>query len=141
MGVLDIIRTKTETCQYKNGECSRCSKCCDRVLPLARYEVNALRDLLNEDSNLREEILRVNNGEPHLLCPFLDPNKRRCLIYDKLQRPMICKMYSCNETEQKNNEEALRFWKSLCKGINDFPEPIDMWELFNPDEANDAFKT
>lgn len=106
----------------KNGTCSQCGGCCGAVLPISDKEI---REILR--------YIRVHNIKPvqhvvipmvdtiDLICPFCDTakEKEKCRIYEV--RPLICKLFQCNDPHGALRHPEL---------YEDRREAVNMWERF-----------
>ena len=109
-----------------NGECKPgCSECCGRFLPVSNNEIVRIRRYI-EKHNIKpcRHGLMLRNIPLDFNCPFLDESKdkEKCRIYTA--RPLICKLYKCDQNMDK--EAEMQFAKQA-----NFP--IDMWRVFFPD--------
>ena len=82
----------------KHGQCSQCGECCGRFLPLSKSEIKEIKAYvrLNNIKPIRHTcVLEATSLD--MVCPFCDTRKikEKCSIYEV--RPLICKLFICNE--------------------------------------------
>ena len=113
-GVLDFT---------KDGECTGCGKCCSNFLPMSNEEVRRIKRYMKAHG-IREHkhLAPTRNATVDMTCPFLNDDKEneKCEIYPV--RPLICRVFCCNQppsTVKMNRDE---FWSTR--------EPRDMRDTF-----------
>ena len=70
----------------KKGHCSHCGGCCSNLLPLAKSEIESIKQYVLEHNI---SVSPRDDGS----CLFLTP-KNECSIYEA--RPLICRLFKCS---------------------------------------------
>lgn len=86
----------------KNNQCSKCGNCCTPFLPMTKNEVKAVKEYLKNKPQIKEKALNnpfFKDNNIFVRCCFYDSEKKECMIYPV--RPLICKMYRCDQDEAK----------------------------------------
>ena len=81
----------------KKGHCSHCGTCCSNDLPLAKSEIESIKQYVLEH-NL--SVSPRDDGS----CMFLTP-QNECSIYEA--RPLICRLYKCSRPTPTYKEVKL----------------------------------
>lgn len=85
----------------KNGKCSSCGSCCSGILPLSQKEIQEIHKYIKKN-NIKQQHNPIAILSPKGIdgtCPFRNETEKKCMIYEI--RPMICRVFQCNNTRQK----------------------------------------
>ncbi|MBQ3799483.1 MAG: YkgJ family cysteine cluster protein [Treponema sp.] len=92
-GILQEVAQEMESGAYdftKDGECSRCGRCCSAILPVTRKEIKVMRQYAKA-----HHIKTERHEDEDLLCPFLSTKEKSCMVYEV--RPQICRVFRCDK--------------------------------------------
>ena len=90
-----------------NGNCSRCGECCTPMLPITLDEYYKIKAYVEE-----HKVPYINPCKPegvYIKCPFFDPEKRKCNIYEV--RPEVCREFICSKSNKYINK-ARKYYDS-----------------------------
>ena len=104
----------------KNGNCSRCGKCCTDVLLLTNVEISIIKKFVKENNIVPNNPNTIFDTVQRNICPFLLKGNQ-CAIYNI--RPKICQRFLCSEYCKTKNED-----KEFYRGV----EVISMLQTFYP---------
>lgn len=126
IGNFDDVANREVVDFTKDGKCSECGSCCNRVLALNTYEINTIKKYIKRHG-IKQNKHAVNvYAQPlyDMTCPFLDDTKEthKCAIYDV--RPLICREFICKRDFKPS--ETLMFSDR---------RRVDMVETFYPNKT------
>ncbi len=79
----------------KNGKCSRCGECCNRILTVKKIElIRIAKYMVAHHIGRGEKMMPRGENTIDMTCPFYDEVKRRCVIYPV--RPGVCRSFICS---------------------------------------------
>lgn len=119
-----------------NGSCSRCGACCPHHLAVTKKEQQVIKAYIKQH-NIRP----VHHGEPmedtasiDLVCPFLNDKGvvMSCTIYPV--RPVICRIYKCDQTDEETTEKLDEEFKKGTVTLTDMSREINVDSTFFPEE-------
>lgn len=82
----------------KGGKCTQCGECCSCMLPLSEREIKEIKDYVRKNNIRPVKHMRIPECvSMDLVCPFCDTKKpvEKCSIYEI--RPLICRLFVCND--------------------------------------------
>lgn len=85
----------------KDGKCAQCGECCKDVLPLDFVEIARIEKYV-KSHHIKEQdhhISRNTVDTVDMVCPFLNLETRKCVIY--AVRPKICQKFFCSMSKKE----------------------------------------
>lgn len=119
-----------------NGQCSRCGACCTHHLMVTKKEQQQIKAYIKQ-----HHIQHIRHGNPDehsiaidLVCPFLNDKGiiMSCTIYPV--RPVICRLYQCNLSEEETSRRLGEALKQGTVTLFDISHEINVPSTFFPDE-------
>lgn len=82
------------------GECSGCGKCCQAILPISSKEIQRIKSYIGKNKIKPFNRHTLWDKKFINICPFLNPENNRCLIYPV--RPEVCNRFICSQYKNPN---------------------------------------
>lgn len=101
----------------KNGKCSRCGECCNRILTVKKVEIIRIAKYMDMHHIGRgEKIIPRGENTVDMTCPFYDEVKRRCLIYNV--RPEVCRKFACSLGRKRIERHLFKIAKNAAGDVD-----------------------
>ena len=97
---------KDMTCNHK---CSGCGSCCTCMLPITKKELSVLKDYVKTHNIKPAYLSDYDPGTLHAFCPLLDPETKRCRVYEV--RPFVCRNFKCDKNKETIKRERFMYAK------------------------------